>query len=99
MRIPRPVLLALCVAVTALAYYLVLFTNWTNHYLGASYTRLVMTEAVIVLAVFACYEVLRGDPQVQVRALAGAVGVPLFLVMLLLLWRGLQRFLLEWVAG
>ena len=92
MQLPRVVLLPVTVALTALAYYLILFTNWSNFYLGASFPRLAATQAVIVLAVFSCMEVMRSEKAVAVRALAGAVGVPLALVTLLLLWLGVRRY-------
>ena len=92
MRIPRRVLLPACAGLTALAYYLVLFTNWGNLYHGASHRGATATGAVIVLAVFACLEVMRTEKLVPLRALAGALGVPLLLVILLTLWYGVRRY-------
>lgn len=92
MRIPRLVLLCACAGLTALAYYLVLFTNWGNLYRGDSYLGAAATGAVIVLAVFACLEVMRTEKLVPLRALAGALGVPLLLVILLTLWYGVRRY-------
>ena len=92
LRIPRPVLLSLVVALPAWAYYLILFTNWANPYHGGSYLRAVFTQAAAVLAVFACVEVMRTEKAVPLRALAGAVGVPLVLVIALMLWHGVRRY-------
>jgi hypothetical protein len=94
-HLPRTVLLSLCALLTATAYYLLLFTTWASTYQGSSPTRNVITYAAIMLAAFCCLEVLRNDPAVPVRAVAGAVGFPLVLVTLLTLWYGLRRF----VAG
>lgn len=95
MRVPRTALLSVCAGLTALAYYLVLFTGWGNLYHGATYLGAVMTEAVAVLAAFSCLEVLRTERVLAFRALAGALGVPLLLVILLTLWYGVRRY----VAG
>jgi len=92
-RLPRIVLLVVCVELTALAYYLILFTNLGNLYLGASYVGAVVTQAVDVLAIFSCLEVMRTEKSVAVRALAGAFGVPLVLATLLMLWYGVRRWL------
>ena len=92
MRLPRIVLLLLWVGLTGLAYYLILFTNLGNYYLGASYRGAVLTQVVAVLAVFSCLEVLRTEKVVALRALAGAVGAPLALATLLMLWYGVRRY-------
>jgi hypothetical protein len=92
MHLPRTALLAVTAVLTGLAYYLVLFTNWGNYYRGATYLSAVGTQAELVLAVFSCVEVLRTDRVVAVRALAGALGVPLFLVTLLLFWYGVRKY-------
>ncbi|MDB5860036.1 MAG: hypothetical protein JWQ76_3725 [Ramlibacter sp.] len=91
-RLPRTALLLLCAGLTALAYYLILFTNWGNVYHGASYLGVVLTDVVAVLAILSCLEVLRTERVVAFRALAGAVGAPLVLVTLLLLWYGVRRY-------
>ncbi|MDB5897071.1 MAG: hypothetical protein JWP22_1440 [Ramlibacter sp.] len=91
MRIPRPALLSLSAVLTALAYYLVLFTNWGNAYHGGAYLGTVFTDAVAVLAVFACAEVMRSEKAVPLRAVAGALGAPLVLVLALMLWYGIRR--------
>jgi hypothetical protein len=93
MRIPRPALLSLSAALTAAAYYLILFTNLGNAYYGGSYRGQVLTDVLAVLATFACLEVVRSERVLAVRALAGALAVPLILVMLLLFWYGIQRYL------
>lgn len=92
MRVPRFLLLSACVALTAAAYYLILFTNWANPYRGGSYRGTVITDAVAVLAVFSCLEVFRTERIVAARAVAAAVAVPLVLVILLTVWYGLQRY-------
>lgn len=92
MRLPRFALLVLCTVLTAAAYYLILFTNWGNYYYGATYLKTVVTEALVVLAVFSCVEVMRSEKVTALRAIAGAVGVPLFLVMLLIFWQGVRRY-------
>ena len=92
MRIPRTATLSICAVLTALAYYLILFTNWGNLYHGAAYRGVVITEAVTVMAAFSCLEVLRTERVVALRALAGALGVPLLLVMLMTLWYGVRRY-------
>jgi hypothetical protein len=94
-QLPRIVLLALSALVTATAYYLLLFTTWASTYQGGSPIRNVIAYAAIVLGASCCLEVLRSDPAVPVRAVAGAVGFPLVLVTLLTLSYGLRRF----VAG
>lgn len=86
MRLPRPILLAACAVLTGVAYYLVLFTTWGSLYRGASYRTFVAADAVEVLAGFACLEVVRTERAVPLRAVAGAVGVPLLLVALLTFW-------------
>lgn len=91
-RLPRSLLLPACAGLTALAYYLILFTNWGNLYHPAPYHRKVATQAVVVLAVFSCAEVMRTEKVVPLRAIAGAVGTPLLLVTLLFLWHGLRRW-------
>ena len=93
MRLPRLVLLPACAGLTALAYYLILFTNWGNYYRSSTYLGTVVTGAVAVLAVFACIEVIRTEKATPIRAVAGAVAFPLFLVVLLILWLGVRRYL------
>jgi hypothetical protein len=93
MRLPRFALLAIWAALTASAYALILFTNWGNAFHGGSPLGVLVTDAVIVLAVLACVEVIRSERGIVYRALAGAVGVPLVLVTLLTLWYGVQRYL------
>lgn len=95
MRVPRPVLLCVAAVLTASAYGLILFTNVGNPLHGGTYRGTVMTDALAVLAVFSCVEVIRTDRAVPIRAVAGAVGVPLVLVVLLTVWYGVRRY----VAG
>lgn len=92
MRLPRIVLLPAWAALTGLAYYLILFTNWSNVYRGASYRAALLTQAVTVLAIFLGVEVVRTEKPTPLRALAGAFGAPLVLVTLLLLWYGVRRY-------
>lgn len=91
MRVPRTLLLPVCLALTALAYYLILFTTWATPYHGGGYRGVVMTQAVAALAIFACLEVLRTERITAIRAVAGALAFPLVLVILLTLWYGLRR--------
>ena len=91
MRIPTTVLLPVAAALALLAYYLVLFTNGANPYLGARYEITVVTQGAIVLAVAACLEVVRSDKRTAFRAVAGALAAPLVLVLVLLAWYGLRR--------
>ena len=93
MRLPRCVLLLLFAVLTAAAYYLILFTNLGNAYHGGTYRGAVLTDCTAVLAAFAGVEVMRAEKVLAVRALAGALAVPLILVMLLTFWYGLQRYL------
>lgn len=93
MRIPRPVLLPACALLTLTAYYLLLFTDWVNAYHGGGPLRSVALDAAVVLGAFSCWEVCRTEKLTPVRAVAAAVGVPLALVALLLLWQGIQRHL------
>jgi energy-coupling factor transporter transmembrane protein EcfT len=93
MRIPKSALLSLLAVLTVSAYYLVLFTNWGNPYHGGSYRGAVFSQAVAVLAVFACLEVIRTEKAFFIRALAGALGVPLVAVIALTLWYGLRRYI------
>lgn len=95
MQLPRTILLSLCALLTATAYYLLLCTTWASTYRGGSPIHNAVTYAAIVLAASCCLEVLRSDPAVPVRAVAGAVGFPLVLVTLLTLWHGLRRFLVS----
>jgi hypothetical protein len=88
-QLPRKTLLALWSVLTPLAYYLVLFTNWGHRYQGSGPLRALAAEAAVVLAAFACLEVLRREKLVALRAVAGALGFPLVLVALLTLWYGL----------
>jgi len=92
-RIPRAVLLPLCVVLTALAYYLLFFTDWANVYRSGGPLRPVLVDAAVVLGAFSCWEVARTERFTPVRAVAAAVGVPLALVALLLLWYGVRRHL------
>lgn len=92
-RIPRVALLPASAILTASAYYLILFTNWGNAYHGGSYRGAVVTDALTVLAAAGCGEIVRTDKSVPVRAIAGALGVPLVLVLALTLWYGVQRYL------
>jgi hypothetical protein len=91
-RLPRIVLLPVCAGLTGLAYYLILFTNIGNVYHGGTFPGTVMTQTVAVFAVFSCIEVMRTERVLPLRALAGAVGVPLVLVTLLTLWYGVRRY-------
>jgi hypothetical protein len=91
----RPALLALFAVLTASAYYLILFTNWGNPYHGGKYLGAVLTEGVAVLAAFACLEVVRTEKVLAIRVLAGVLGVPLILVVLLTLWYGLRRYVVD----
>lgn len=93
MRVPRPILLPLCVALTCAAYYLLLCTDWANAYRGGGALRSVVVDAAVVLAAFSCWEVFRSEKRTPVRAVAAAVGFPLALVALLMLWYGLKRHL------
>lgn len=93
MRLPRAALLSSCAALTALAYYLVLFTNWGNQYHGSTYLKVVTTSAVATLAVSACLEVIRTEKVTPIRAIAGALGFPLLVVVLVTLWIGARRYL------
>ena len=93
LRVPRVLLLVVCAELTALAYYLILFTNYANVYLARSYGGVVLTEAVAVLAIFACAEVMRTEKLVALRALAGAFGAPLVAATLLMFWIGLRHYL------
>ena len=92
MHLPRTVLLLACAGLTALAYYLILFTNWGSYHRGSTYIGSVVTAAASVLAIFACIEVIRTEKVTPIRAIAGAVGFPLFLVVLLTLWLGVRRY-------
>ena len=92
MRLPRVVLLLVWAGLTGLAYYLILFTNWGNVYHGGSFRGVVLTDVVAMLAILSCLEVLRSERVVAFRALAGAVGAPLVLVTLLMLWYGVRRY-------
>jgi hypothetical protein len=92
-RLPRNLLLVVCAELVALAYYLILFTNVGNLYHGGSYGGVVVTQGIAVLAIFSCVEVMRTEKVVAFRALAGAVGVPLVLVTLLMVWYGVRRYL------
>lgn len=93
LRVPRVLLLVVCAELTALAYYLILFTNFGNLYLGRSYGGAVLTEGIAVLAIFACVEVMRTEKLMPLRALAGAFGAPLVAATLLMFWMGLRRYL------
>ena len=93
LRVPRVLLLVVCAELTALAYYLILFTNYGNLYFGRSYGGVELTEAVAVLAIFACAEVMRTEKLVALRALAGAFGAPLVAATLLMFWIGLRHYL------
>lgn len=93
MQIPTKFLLPLCVALTLSAYGLLFFTDWSNAYHGGGVLRSVAFDAAVVLGAFSCWEVFRTETRTPVRALAAAVGVPLALVALLLLWYGVQRHL------
>ena len=93
MRPPRSALLFLCASLTALAYYFVLFANLGNYYYyRGTYVSRVAGDAVVVLAAFSCIEVLRTERRIALRAVAGALAVPLVLVMLLVLWYGVRRY-------
>jgi hypothetical protein len=91
-RIPRLILLPACAVLTVAAYSIFLLTNWGNPYHGGSYFGTVATEVLMVLAAFACLEVVRTETVVALRAVAAAVGFPLLLVLLLTLWIGLRRY-------
>jgi 4-amino-4-deoxy-L-arabinose transferase-like glycosyltransferase len=91
-RVPRVALLLLWAVLTAVTYFLVLFTNFGNPYHGGTYFGTVVTETVGVLATFAGLEIIRTEKIVPLRAIAGAVGVPLVLVILLTFWYGVRRY-------
>ena len=93
LRVPRVLLLVICAELTALAYYLILFTNFGNLYLSTSFGGAALTQGVAVLAIFACVEVMRTEKVTALRALAGAFGAPLVAATLLMFWIGLRRYL------
>src|SRR6478609_6695533 len=93
LRVPRVLLLVVCAELTALAYYLILFTNLGNVYLGSGYKGAVLTQGVSVLAIFCCVEVMRTEKHMALRALAGAFGAPLVAATLLMVWIGVRRYL------
>lgn len=93
MHIPRKFLLPLCVALTLSAYWLLFFTDWAGARHGGRPLRSITVDAAVVLAAFSCWEVFRSERRTPVRAVAAAVGVPLALVTLQLLWYGLRRHL------
>lgn len=90
-HLPRKLLLPLAIALTGLAYYLVLFTDWPSYYHGGGPLHTVIADVVVVLGAFSCWELFRTERIVQVRAVAAAVGFPLTLVALAMLWYGLRR--------
>jgi hypothetical protein len=85
-------LLVACAVLTVAAYGIFLFTNWGNPFHGGSYFGAVTTDGIMVLAAFSCMEVVRSERVVAIRALAGAVGFPLLLVIALTLWIGVRRY-------
>lgn len=91
-RLPRPVLLPLCAVLTTVAYYLILFTDQGNAYLEGSPAGALAFDAAVVLAAFACWEVVRTERLTPVRAVAAAVGVPLALFVLASVLYGLRRY-------
>lgn len=93
MRLPRTVLLFVSASLVALAYALILFTNFGNAFYGGTYLGAVTTDAIAVLAVFSCLEVVRTERAVALRAVAGALGTPLLLALLLTLWYAVRRLI------
>jgi hypothetical protein len=81
----------MCGALTAAAYYLVLFSDWGNYFHRSSPLKVVVLDSAVVLGAFACLEVFRTERFTPVRAVAAALGCPLALVALLTLWYGLKR--------
>jgi hypothetical protein len=93
MRVPRKLLLAAWPALTLLAYYLILFTNWGNAYIEHSAPVTIGFDAAVVLGAFSSWEVFRTEKRTPVRAVAAAVGVPLVLFTVATLWVGLKQHL------
>jgi len=93
MRVPRKLLLAVWPALTLLAYYLILFTEWGNTYVPRSTAMAVAFDTAVVLGAFSSWEVFRTEKLTPVRAVAAAVGVPLVLFAAATLWVGLRSHL------
>ena len=91
MQLPRkPLLIGWALLVPA-AYYLMWFTPWGEFSPTATTLQTLQAEGTMVLAAAACWEVLRTEKLTALRAVAGAVGFPLALVLLFTLWYGVRH--------
>jgi len=93
LRLPRIPLLVGWALLSVCAYGLMWFTPWGDFSPTATPPHTVLVETTMVLAGFASWEVLRTERIVAFRAVAGAVGFPIALVLLWTLWYGLRRHL------
>jgi hypothetical protein len=93
LRLPRTPLLLGWALLSVSAYGLMWFTPWGDFAPTATPAHTIVVETTMVLAGFASWEVLRTERVTALRAVAGAVGFPLVLVMLWTLWYGLRRHL------
>jgi hypothetical protein len=90
-QLPRKPLLTAWALLVAAAYYQMWFTPWGEFSPTATTGQTLLAEATMVVAGLACWEVMRTERVTALRAVAGAVGFPLALVLLYTLWYGLQR--------
>ncbi len=93
LRLPRIPLLVGWALLSVSAYGLMWFTPWGDFSPTATPVHTVFVETTMVMAGFASWEVLRTEKLTAFRAVAGAVGFPLVLVMLWTVWYGVRRHL------
>ena len=92
MRLPRRLLLISWSALTALSYYLLLFTFWGNYFHGGGPLDAALLDAFIVLGAFLSLEVFRTEKGIALRVTSALVGAPLALFVVLALWFALKRY-------
>jgi hypothetical protein len=92
MQLPRPALLTVWVALTAAAYWLLLFTNVGNYFHGGTPLGNALLQALAVLALFSAFEVFRAEKALLLRGASVLLAAPLAVGVLLSLWHAINRY-------
>lgn len=82
---------ALCIAVTGISYYLLLFTNAGNYYHGGSPREWLALNICMLVGAYCCMKVARSSRPMVARFLAGLLGAPLAAIALASVWYAATR--------
>lgn len=77
---PENALITASVALTIVAYYLLIFTEWGNYYHGGGPLDKAILDAISVLAVSLCFELFRSVKKGVSRGLLVFLGLPLLAI-------------------